>query len=89
MTITRKFIAVSCTALTVALAGCWDDDDEVAVVPPPVVITEVPASAGVRAASFITFLLSLSGSDESSEPLTISTAFAVPAEDSAEPTVLP
>ena len=89
MTITRKFIAVSCTALTVALAGCWNDDDEVAVVPPPVVITEVPASAGISAVAFISYLMTLSGSDETSEPLTISTAFAVPAEDSAEPTVLP
>jgi len=49
---------------------------------------EAPDSAGVSAASFVSFILGLSTSDETSEPLIIKDTFAVPPGDSAEPTPL-
>lgn len=55
---------------------------------PPTARTEVPDSAGLSTAAFVSFILGLSASDESSEPLTLKDSFAVPAEESAEPTPL-
>lgn len=81
----RKLLTATGLAVVVALAGCWDDDDDPASLP---VITEVPDSAGISTAAFVTFLLGLSASDESSEPLTINDSFAVPADDTNEPTPL-
>ena len=91
MKTTRMLVAASASALLLTLAGCWDDDDNtVAVVEPPIVkpSTEVPDSAGVSAAAFVSYILSLGANDESSEPLTIKDAFAVPPDDSSEPTPL-
>jgi len=88
MKITRKFLAASSAVLVLALAGCWGDDNNETPVPPTPPVTAVPDSAGVSAAAFINYILSLSGSDESSEPLTIKDTFAVPAEEGAEPTPL-
>ena len=88
----HKLLTVTALATTLALAGCWgdDDDDPVAAPPtPPPASTEVPDSAGVSTAAFFAYILSLSGSNESSEPLTLKDSFAVPAEESAEPTSLP
>ena len=81
----RKLLAVAGLMAALGLAGCWHDDDDPV---PPVVITEVPDSAGVSTAALVSFILGLSASDESSEPLTIKDTFAVPADDSAEPTPL-
>ena len=83
----RKLLAATAMAAALVLAGCWDDDDDQ---PTPVtpVSTEVPSSAGVGTASFVSFLLTLAGNDESSEPLTINDSFAVPADEAAEPTTL-
>ena len=86
MKITRTIIVAAGTALVLTLSGCWDDDDDQVV--PPAAITEVPDSAGVSAAAFISYLLSLGASDESTEPLTLRDVFAVPADDSSEPTPL-
>lgn len=83
----RLIVATAGAALTLGLAGCWDDDDDNNVAPPPVV-TAVPDSAGVSASAFISYLLTLSATDESSEPLTIGDTFAVPADDSSEPAPL-
>jgi len=84
-------LAASASALVLTLAGCWDDDndDTVAVEPPGIAPTkEVPDSAGVSAAAFVSYILTLGASDETSEPLMIKDAFSVPPEDSAEPTPL-
>ena len=86
MTITRTLIAAACAAVALNLGGCFDDDDEDVV--PPVVVNEVPASAGVSAAAFFSYLLSLGATDETSEPATIRDVFAVPVDDSSEPTPL-
>ena len=85
----RKWIYTAALAATLGLAGCWGDDDEDVPPPPPVVPAEVPDSAGVSTAAFFSFILGLAGNDESSEPLTIKSSFAVPADESAEPTALP
>jgi len=37
-------------------------------------------------AAFISYLMGLSATDESSEPLTLNDTFAVPADESSEPT---
>ena len=89
MKITRTIIAATSAALVLTLSGCWnDDDDEVVAVVPPPVINEVPDSAGVSSVAFISYLLSLSASDESSEPLVIRDVFLVPTNDGSEPTPL-
>ena len=82
----RKRLAAASLAAFLALAGCGSDDDEAPV--PPVTGTEVPDSAGVSTAAFVSYILSLGASDESSEPLTLKDTFAVPSDESAEPTPL-
>ena len=85
MKIQRKFLTATAIASVLTLAGCWGDDDDDNGAP---VVSEVPASAGVSSATFVSYLLSLAGNDETSEPLTITDTFAVPADESAEPTPL-
>jgi hypothetical protein len=86
----RTLFAAAAIATLAALSGCWDDNNNNndPVVVPPVASTEVPDSAGVSVAAFVSFILSLSASDESSEPLTIKATFAVPADEIGEPTLL-
>ena len=86
MKIHRKLLTATGLAVVMALAGCWGDDDNDSGSLPA--STEVPDSAGISTASFVTFLLGLSASDESSEPLTISDSFTVPADETSEPTPL-
>jgi len=74
--------------LVLAVAGCWGDDNNDTPVPPTPPVTAVPDSAGLTAAAFISFIRTLRGSDESSEPLTIKDTFAVPLVEGAEPTPL-
>ena len=90
MKISRMLSAAGTAAMVLALAGCWNDNDtnDVPVVPPPPPVTAVPDSAGVSGAAFISFIMSLSGSDETSEPLTIKDTFAVPPDEGNEPTPL-
>ena len=83
----RKLLAAGGLMAALALAGCWDDNNNSDTVP-PVASTEVPDSAGVSTASFVAFILGLSASDESSEPLTLKDTFAVPADETGEPTPL-
>jgi len=86
MKITRKFFITPVLASVLVLAGCWDGDDDDPVATPAV--TEVPDSAFASAAAFFSYIMTLGANDESSEPLTIKDTFAVPPEDSAEPTPL-
>ncbi len=87
MKMQRKLLMAGAVASALTLAGCWDDDD-IVVETPPVASTEVPASAGASTAAFLSFLMSLSASNETSEPLSISDTFAVPPDESSEPTPL-
>jgi hypothetical protein len=82
----RQLLAATGVIAALSLAGCWDDSNNDPV--PQAASTEVPDSAALSTASFVSYILSLSGSDESSEPLTIKDTLAVPADDSAEPTPL-
>lgn len=84
MNSTRLILAAASAALALSLGGCWDDDDD-DTLPPVAVPAAVPDSAGASAAAFISYLPTLSATDESSEPLTIGDAFAVPADDTSEP----
>lgn len=98
----RHLLATFGLVASLALAGCGSDndsDDDIATGPPPAPAPEpppppppapasVPDSAGVSVASFVSFILSLSGTDETSEPLVIRDNLAVPADDSSEPTPL-
>ena len=89
MRLHRTFLIAAVAGTSLVMAGCWGDDDEEEITPvPPVVVTEVPASAGVSMAALVSFILALALNDETSEPLTIGSTFAAPADDTAEPTVL-
>lgn len=97
MTLHRTFVYAAVAGTALAMTGCWGDSDDpkvdpvpppVVVVPPPVVVTEVPTSAGASTAALISFILALATNDETSEPLTIGSTFTVPADETAEPTVL-
>jgi|GEM_PF-1982905 len=88
MNSTRLIFAATAAALALSLGGCWDDDDDDTVPPVVIVPGAVPDSAGASAAAFIAYLPTLSTTDESSEPLTIGDAFAVPADDTSEPAPL-
>ncbi len=83
MKITRKLLVGAAMASVLVLGGCFGGGDDDSVATP--VVTEVPDSAFASASAFVTYLLTLSASDESSEPLTIKDTNAVPPEDSAEP----
>ena len=85
MTITRTIIAAAAAALALTLGGCWDDDEDVVA---PAAIAEVPDSAGVSSAAFISYLLTLGAADEAAEPSIIRDVFAVPADEISEPTPL-
>jgi hypothetical protein len=83
----RRLLAATGLIAALGLAGCWGDNNNNDPVP-PTASTEVPDSAGASTASFVSFILGLGGGDESSEPLAIKDSFAVPADESAEPTPL-
>ena len=76
---TRNIWLVLALAASVLVAGCGGGgggggDGAAAVA------TSVPDSAGASSASFLDFIQSLT-TDETSEPLTISDAFSVPADE--------
>ena len=86
MKIYRKLLAATAGVATLTLAGCWGGNDDEPV--PTPASTEVPNSAGLGTAAFVSYLLTLGAGDESTEPLTLKDTFAVPAEEAAEPTPL-
>ena len=74
---TRNIWLVLALAASVLVAGCGGGgggDGAAAVA------TSVPDSAGASSASFLDFIQSLT-TDETSEPLAISDAFSVPADE--------
>jgi hypothetical protein len=87
MKIHQILLAAAGLVAALGLSGCWEDDDNEDPVP-PTVSSEVPDSAGVSTAAFVSFILGLAASDESSEPSTLKESFAVPADETAEPTPL-
>ena len=81
----RKLLTAAALAAALTLSGCWGDNEDDL---PPVATTEVPDSAGIGTAAFVSYLLTLGDGDESSEPLTLKETFAVPANEADEPTPL-
>lgn len=81
----RTLLTAAALAAALTLSGCWGDNEDDL---PPVATTEVPDSAGTSTAAFVSYLLTLGASDESSEPLTLKETFAVPANENDEPTPL-
>ena len=77
----HKLLVAVGVAAVVTLAGCSSNSAGQPA-------NEVPNGAGVSTAAFVAYLLTLSASDESSEPLIITDAFSVPAEETADPTPL-
>ena len=77
-------------AALLSACGGGSTTDAPVIVPPVVVppLTAVPDSAGLSVSSLITFLLSLSMNDETSEPLTLSSTFSAATDDTVEPTPL-
>lgn len=90
MTLHRICLIAAVAGSALAMAGCWGDSDDEVITPAPpvVVVTEVPSSASVSTAALVSFILALATNDETSEPLTIGSTFAVLADETAEPTVL-
>lgn len=83
----QKLLVASGLIAALGLAGCSNRDDDDPV-PPPAASGEVPDSAGLSTAAFVSFIMGLSATDESSEPLTLKDTFAVPADETGEPTPL-
>ena len=85
----QRSLAATCLIAALAATGCrGGSDDEPLPSTSPTTMTEVPDSAGISTAAFVNFMLGLSDSDESSDPLTLKEAFDVPADDTTEPTLL-
>jgi hypothetical protein len=82
----RKLMAATGLIAALGLAGCWGSNGDDPVL--PTASSDIPDSAGVGTAALMAFILGLSGTDESSEPLKIKDTFAVPADETAEPTPL-
>lgn len=84
MTRHRKLLFATSLAAALTVVGCGggnDGDDE-----PAAVTTTVPGSASASTASLLSFIMGLSDSDETTEPLSISDTFTVPPNESGEPT---
>jgi hypothetical protein len=86
MTTHQKLLAAASLIAALGLAGCWGSNDDAPL--PSTASSEVPDSAGASSAAFVSYILSLGASDESSEPLTVKDTLAVPADETAEPTLL-
>jgi len=81
--------AATLLATAALLSACGGSSStDAPVIVPPAPLTAVPDSAGVSVSAFVTFLLSLSMSDDTSEPLTIGSTFTAPTDDAVEPTKL-
>ena len=80
-----KILLTTGLITTLIVSGCGRNDDAGPVATTPPTSTSVPDSAGVSAAAFIAYLMTLNPNDETSEPLTLSDSFAVPDDEANEP----
>ena len=80
---TRKIGLAAALAAALLLSACFGggDDDDVAAGSQ----LEVPESAGASGTAFVGYIQGLGAGDETSEPLMIKDAFAVPPSDDTEP----
>ena len=80
---TRNIGLAAALAASLLLSACFgggDDDDAIAGSQ-----LEVPESAGTSGTAFVGYIQGLGAGDETSEPLMIKDAFAVPPSDDTEP----
>ena len=82
MNTTRKMLWTIALVTPLVGVGCGGDSGRNDNRP---AATAVPDSAGISVAAFLAFIASLASDDETSEPLTISDTFAVPADEANEP----
>lgn len=81
----KPWLLSSLAAALVLVAGCSNNSDDNAGGNPGLITAgTVPDSAGASVASFMAFLMSLSSSDETSEPLLIKDSFAVPVDEAGD-----
>lgn len=86
----KPWLAALAAALVLA-AGCSSNSDNNGGGggnPGPGAAASVPDSAGASVASFMAYLMGLSASDETSEPLLIKDSFAVPPDEAAPSQIL-
>jgi hypothetical protein len=83
MNATKKMLIALAMVAPIVIVGCGggdsNDNSQTADT------TAVPESAGTSVAAFMSFLSSLASNDETSEPLTVSDSFAVPADETNDP----
>lgn len=89
MKTTYKLWLAGLAAALVLAGGCSSNNDDNnggggGGSPGPGVAASVPDSAGVSGTSFLAYLMGLSATDETSEPLLIKDSLAVPADETAE-----
>ncbi len=77
---TQKWLLSAALAAPLVLVGCGGDSHRNTAD-----ATAVPDSAAASVDAFLAFIMSLSSTDETSEPLTISDNFAVPEDEANEP----
>ena len=85
MRFTRKILGLATLGSALVLGGCGGDDGNGGSSGEGIGSTSVPDSVGASSATFLSYLATLSGSDETSEPLTIRDSFNVPADDANGP----
>jgi hypothetical protein len=81
----RKTWPLAGLTVALSLAGCGGSSNDSSVASNG---TSVPDSAGTSGAAFVSFMATMSVTDETSEPLTINDSLAVPPDDQSEPQLL-
>jgi hypothetical protein len=84
-------VVVTGCAMALAVASCGGGSNGNGGTPPVVTqvpVTQVPDSASVSTSSFVSYVQTLGATDESTEALTIKDTFAVPVDETSEPTPL-
>ena len=82
MKTTSKILLATGLITTLLVSGCGSNDDGGDGAGSA---SFVPDSASASPAAFIAYLMTLNPDDETSEPLTLSDSFAVPADEASEP----
>ena len=81
----RKAWPLAGLTVALGLAGCGGSNNDSSAGNNG---TSVPDSAGASAAAFVSYLSTLSATDETSEPLIINDGLAVPPDEQSDPQTL-
>ncbi len=87
---TNKLLALIGLTVALVFSGCSSDNNSSnnannAVTPPIVSESFVPDSASVSNEAYMSYLLSMNGADEASEPLSLKESFAVSPDEVNDP----